>query len=389
MVSIVLVMIYIAFIGLGLPDPLLGAAWPMMYSDLGVPISSMGILSMIISGGTIISSLFTGIVTKRMGTGLLTATSVAMTAAALLGFSLSNSFLALCLWAIPYGLGAGAVDAALNHYVAIHYAARHMNWLHCFWGVGTVASPYIMGAISGGDAGWQKGYLCVALIQAVISAALFLTVPKWQKNVADTTDEKNDKKITVRALLSSRGVPLMLAIFFCYCAMEQTAGLWASSYLHEFKGLSAEFAASCGALLYMGITIGRLLSGFITEKVGEKRLIGVGMGIFTFAIVLIALDRSGYYLTLIGLFLTGLGCAPVYPCMLHLTPQFVGKEKGLYLVGIQMASAYVGINLMPPLFGLLSDHIWNGLFPFFLLFFALMMLLAFRALCRKPSVDAS
>lgn len=386
MISIVLVMIYIAFIGLGLPDPLLGAAWPMMYSDLGVPISSMGILSMIISGGTIVSSLFAGVVTKRMGTGLLTATSVAMTAAALLGFSLSRSFFALCLWAIPYGLGAGAVDAALNHYVTVHYAARHMNWLHCFWGVGTVTSPYIMGAIMGGGAGWQKGYLCVAIIQAVISAALFLTVPKWQRSNNDAESDKNGKKITVRELLTSRGVPLMLAIFFCYCAMEQTAGMWASSYLHEFKGVNAEFAASCGALFYMGITIGRLLSGFITEKMGEKRLIGVGMGIFTFAIVLIALDRSGYYLTLAGLFLTGLGCAPVYPSMLHLTPQFVGKEKGLYLVGIQMASAYVGINLMPPLFGVLSDHIWNGLFPFFLLFFAIMMLLAFGALCRKPTL---
>ena len=258
-----------------------------------------------------------------------------------------------------------------------------MNWLHCFWGVGTVASPYIMGAILGGGAGWQKGYLCVALIQAVISAALFVTVPKWKKSTADTAGEKSDKKITVRELLGSRGVPLMLAIFFCYCAMEQTAGMWASSYLHEFKGVGAEFAASCGALFYMGITIGRLLSGFITEKVGEKRLIGIGMGVFTFAIVMIALDRGGYYLTLAGLFLTGFGCAPVYPSMLHLTPQFVGKEKALYLVGIQMASAYVGINLMPPLFGVLSDHIWNGLFPFFLLFFAMMMLLAFRALCRR------
>ncbi len=389
MVSIVLVMIYVAFIGLGLPDPLLGAAWPMMHADLGVPISYMGVLSMIISGSTIISSLFTGAVTRRMGTGLLTTLSVAMTAIALLGFGMSDSFIALCLWAIPYGLGAGAVDAALNHYVAVHYAARHMNWLHCFWGVGTVASPYIMGAMLTGGAGWQKGYLCVAIIQAVISAALFVTVPRWQKSTDAAADEKGGEKITVRALLGSRGVPLMLAIFFCYCSLEATAGLWASSYLHEYKGVGAESAATFAALYYMGITLGRLCSGFITERVGEKRLIATGMGLLAAAILLIVVDRSGYYLTLAGLFLTGLGCAPIYPSMLHLTPQFVGKEKALYLVGIQMASAYVGINLMPTLFGVLSDNIWNGLFPFYLLFFAIMMLLAFRALCRKQQAAAS
>ncbi len=389
MVSIVLVMIYVAFVGLGLPDPLLGAAWPLMHSDLQVPVSYMGMLSMIISGGTIISSLFTGAVTRRMGTGLLTAISVALTAAALLGFGLSDSFFALCLWAIPYGLGAGAVDAALNHYVAVHYAARHMNWLHCFWGVGTVVSPYIMGAVLSGGAGWQKGYACVAIIQAVISAALFVTVPKWEKPADDDTEEKGSEKITARALLGSRGVPLMLAIFFCYCSMESTAGLWASSYLHEFKGVGAELAASCGALFYMGITLGRLLSGFITEKVGERRLIAAGMGIFTAAIVLIALDRNGYYLTMAGLFLTGLGCAPIYPSMLHLTPQFVGKEKALYLVGIQMASAYVGINLAPTLFGVLHDRIWNGLFPFYLLIFAVLMLFSFASLCRRQQSPAS
>ncbi len=389
MVSIVLVMIYVAFIGLGLPDPLLGSAWPMMHTDLGVPLSYMGILSMIISGGTVFSSLFTGFFTRRMGTGLLTAISVAMTAAALLGFALSDTFAALCLWGIPYGLGAGAVDAALNHYVAVHYAAKHMNWLHCFWGVGTVASPYIMGAVLSGGAGWQRGYLCVAVIQALISAVLFVTVPKWQKSTEGDADAKNGKKITVRELLCSKGVPLMLAIFFCYCSLEATAGLWASSYLHEFKGVDGELAATFGALFYMGITLGRLLSGFITEKVGEKRLIAVGMSLLAAAVLLIAVDRSGYYLTLVGLFLTGLGCAPIYPSMLHLTPQFVGKEKALYLVGIQMASAYIGINFMPTLFGVLHEHIWDGLFPFYLLFFAIMMLPAFAALCRKQQTTAS
>lgn len=389
MVSFVLVMIYVAFIGLGLPDPLLGAAWPVMHNDLQVPLSYMGILSMVITMGTVISSLFTGAFARRMGTGLLTAISVAMTAVGLLGFGVSRSFLALCMWAIPYGLGAGAVDAALNHYVAVHYAARHMSWLHCFWGVGTVASPYIMGAVLTDGAGWQKGYLTVAVVQAIIAGLLFVSIPKWVKSRADEEEKQSGKGFAVKELLRTPVVPLLLMIFFCYCAMEATAGLWASSYLCEYKGVNEQQAASYAALFYMGITLGRLLGGFITDKVGDRRLIVAGMSIFSAAIVMMAADRSGYGLTLAGLFLTGLGCAPIYPSMLHMTPAFVGKEKSLYLVGIQMASAYLGINFMPTLFGVLHDHVWNGLFPFYLLIFAVLMIVAFRMLCRRARKEES
>ncbi|MBQ4346168.1 MAG: MFS transporter [Oscillospiraceae bacterium] len=389
MVSFVLVMIYVAFIGLGLPDPLLGAAWPVMHNDLQVPLSYMGILSMVITMGTVISSLFTGAFARRMGTGLLTALSVAMTAVGLLGFGVSRSFLALCMWAIPYGLGAGAVDAALNHYVAVHYAARHMSWLHCFWGVGTVASPYIMGAVLTDGAGWQKGYLTVAVVQAIIAGLLFVSIPKWVKPRADEEEKQSGKGFAVKELLRTPVVPLLLMIFFCYCAMEATAGLWASSYLCEYKGVNEQQAASYAALFYMGITLGRLVGGFITDKAGDRRLIVAGMSIFSVAIVMMAADRSGYGLTLAGLFLTGLGCAPIYPSMLHMTPAFVGKEKSLYLVGIQMASAYLGINFMPTLFGVLHDHVWNGLFPFYLLIFAVLMIVAFRMLCRRARKEES
>ncbi len=389
MVSFVLVMIYVAFIGLGLPDPLLGAAWPVMHNDLQVPLSYMGILSMVITMGTVVSSLFTGALARRTGTGLLTAISVALTAVGLLGFGVSRSFFALCMWAVPYGLGAGAVDAALNHYVTIHYAARHMSWLHCFWGVGTVAGPYIMGAVLTGSTGWQKGYLTVALMQAVIAGLLFISVPKWVKHTDSGEETKSAKGFTVKELLGAPGVPLMLVIFFCYCAMEATAGLWASSYLCDYKGVNEQQAASYAALFYMGITIGRLGGGFITDKVGDRKLIAAGMGIFTVAICIMAADRSGYGLTLAGLFLTGLGCAPVYPSMLHMTPVFVGKEKSLYLVGIQMASAYLGINFMPTLFGVLHDHVWNGAFPFYLLIFAVVMIFAFRMLCGRARKEES
>lgn len=382
MASLILAMIYIGFISLGLPDPLLGAAWPAMHTELEVPLSYMGILSMIIAFGTVISSLFTGFVARRLGTGLLTAISVLTTAAAMLGFALADSFGMLCLLAVPYGLGAGAVDAALNNYVAVHYAAKHMSWLHCFWGVGTVISPYIMGYVLTVGDGWHSGYLVIAVIQAVIAAALFFTLPYWKKQTDSAEDAGGGRRIGIGELLKTGGVPFMLIVFFCYCALEATAGLWASSYLCEYKGVHEEQAAGYASLYYMGITIGRLVCGFITEKLGDKKLIRMGLWILAAAVVLMAADRSGYFLTLAALFFMGIGSAPVYPSMMHLTPTVVGKEKSLYLVGIQMASAYLGINFMPTIFGFLSEHLWNGLFPFYLMIFTVIMIVVFERLVR-------
>lgn len=374
MFSLVLIIIYLAFISLGLPDPLLGSVWPIMHAELGVPLSYMGILSMIIAMGTVVSSFMTGVLVRKMGTGRLTAVSVLLTAIAMFGFCTSDSFLMLCLWGVPYGLGAGAVDAALNNYVAVNYAAKHMSWLHCFWGVGTMVSPYIMGYVLMQGNSWNGGYFAVAVLQVVLAVIIFASLPKWKKDSVSTENETETPHLGIKAVLKTKGVPYMLMAFFCYCALESTAGMWASSYLCVYKGVTEERAATYAALFYMGITFGRLVSGFVTERLGDKRLIRIGLGILSGAIILIAVDRSGYVLSMVGIFLTGLGCAPIYPSMIHATPDCFGKEISLSLVGMQLASAYLGVNLMPTLFGFLSDNLWNGLYPFYLMFFAILLI---------------
>lgn len=375
MYAALLTIIYVAFISLGLPDSLIGSAWPVMHGELGVPISYAGIITMIISGGTIVSSLLSDRLTRRLGTGLVTAASVLLTAAALFGFSVSHSFFLLCLWAIPYGLGAGAVDAALNNYVALHYASRHMSWLHCFWGVGAAASPYIMSYCLTGGLGWNNGYRAVAIVQAVLTAALFLSLPLWKRNPAVKTQAAAaPKALSLPQALRIRGVPLVLVTFFAYCALEQTAGLWASSYLVQFRGINVETAARFASLFYLGITFGRFLCGFVADRIGDKRLIRVGIITMIAGVLLIALPVSQNAFALAGLLIVGLGCAPVYPCVIHSTPSNFGKDHSQAIIGIQMASAYVGTTLMPPLFGWAAEQLHIGLYPAFLLLFALLML---------------
>ncbi len=374
MFSCVLIIIYLAFISLGLPDPLLGSVWPIMHGELGVPLSYMGILSMIIAMGTVVSSFMTGVLVRKMGTGRLTAISVLLTAVAMFGFCTSDSFLMLCAWGIPYGLGAGAVDAALNNYVAVNYAAKHMSWLHCFWGVGTMASPYIMGYVLMQGQSWNHGYFAVAVLQVVLAMIIFGSIPKWKKDNASAEDEEMTTHLKMKEVLKIAGVPYMLMAFFCYCALEATAGMWASSYLCVYKGVAEERAATYAAMFYMGITFGRLVSGFVTDRLGDKRLIRIGLCILSGAIVLIAVERSGYVLSLVGIFLVGLGCAPIYPSLIHATPDCFGREVSASLVGMQLASAYLGVNLMPTLFGFLSDNLWNGLYPFYLMLFAILLI---------------
>lgn len=372
MFSILLAIIYVAFISLGLPDSLLGSAWPVMYGQLGVPLSFAGIVSMIIAGGTIVSSLLSDRLTRKFGAGLVTAASVLMTAAALFGFSLSRSFVPLCLWAIPYGLGAGAVDAALNNYVALHYASRHMSWLHCFWGVGVTVSPYIMSACLTRDLGWQSGYRTVSIVQLALTAILFLSLPLWKKGEAAQADAP--AALGLRQALKIRGVKFVLLTFFGYCALETTAGLWASSYLVGFRGIGIETAAKFTSLFYLGITVGRLLCGFVADSLGDKKLIRFGIITTTLGVSLIGLPVKASLPALIGLVITGLGCAPIYPSIIHATPTNFGKENSQAVIGIQMACAYVGCTFMPPLFGLIAEHIHIGLYPVFLLLFALLML---------------
>lgn len=370
-----LAIIYIAFISLGLPDSLLGAAWPVMYEELGVPISYAGIVTMIIAAGTIVSSLLSDWLMRKVGAGVITAVSVFMTAAALFGFSTSHSFLLLCLWAVPYGLGAGAVDAALNNYVALHFSSRHMNWLHCFWSVGAAASPYIMSYCLTGGFGWNNGYRSVAVVQTILTAALFLSLPLWKRRRLEGAEgESAAKALSLPRAVKIKGVPFVLIMFFGYCALEQAAGLWASSYLVQFRGVDTDTAAWSASLFYLGIAAGRFLCGFVAERLGDRRLIRIGILTMIGGVLLIALPVPYDAFTLAGLLIVGLGCAPVYPSVIHSTPANFGKENSQAIIGIQMASAYVGTTFMPPLFGLIAAHIHIGLYPAFLLALALLML---------------
>ncbi len=383
MVHLLLAVIYLSFISLGLPDSLLGSAWPVMHAELGVPTSWAGIISVIISMGTVVSSLQSDRLTKRLGAGRVTAASVGLTAAALFGFSASGSFWGLCLWAIPYGLGAGSVDAALNNYVALHYASRHMSWLHCMWGLGAAIGPYIMGLALSGSAGWQMGYRYISLLQIVLTAVLAATLPLWRVHQrAGGGAEQDARPLTLSQILRIPGAKEVMAAFFCYCALEQTAILWSSSYLHLHRGVPAETAAGYAGLFFLGITAGRALSGFLTMKLSDPQMIRLGQGLIALGALtlLLPLHESA---ALAGLVLVGLGCAPIYPCIIHSTPGHFGADKSQAVIGVQMASAYVGTCLMPPLFGLVSEHLSPALFPLYLLAILAVMAAAHEALLRR------
>ena len=386
MFSLLLAIIYLSFISLGLPDSLLGSAWPAMYPQLGVPVSYSGIVFMIISVGTIISSLQSDRLTRRLGTGKVTAFSVAMTAAALLGFSVRHEFWQLCLWAVPYGLGAGSVDASLNNYVALHYESRHMSWLHCMWGVGAAAGPYIMGRVITGGGTWNGGYRCIALIQIALTAVLLLSLPLWKgrpqaENAAGAADAKS---LSVREAVKISGVKNVLICFFCYCALEQTTGLWASSYLTLYKGVPAETAASYASMFFIGITVGRALNGFAAMKLNDVQMVRMGELIIACGVVVMLLPL-GAGVSLAGLVIIGLGCAPVYPCLIHATPEHFGADRSQAVIGIQMACAYVGTSLMPPLFGLIAGHITVALLPVYLLVLLALMSVMHEGLIRKTA----
>lgn len=387
MVHLLLAIIYLAFISLGLPDALLGAAWPSMYPQFDVPVSYAGIISMIIALGTVVSSLQSDRLTKKLGTGKVTALSVLMTAMALFGFATSHSFGMLCLWAIPYGLGAGSVDASLNNYVALHYESRHMSWLHCMWGVGASAGPYIMGYALTAGWGWNSGYHIIAVLQIVLTAILLCSLPLWKQRPAEVLQDgkvQNVKALSIREVLQLAGAREILVCFFCYCALEQTTGLWASSYLTLHKGVSADTAATFASMFYLGITVGRALSGFLTMKFDDVQMTRLGEVIIGIG-VLVMLLPFGQSLSLAGLILIGLGCAPVYPCVIHSTPAHFGADKSQAIIGIQMACAYVGTCLMPPVFGLIANHITVALLPVYLLIILVLMVIMHELLCKKTA----
>lgn len=384
MTHLLLAIIYIAFISLGLPDSLLGSAWPSIYTEFGVPLSYAGIISMIIAFGTIISSLQSDRLTRKLGTGKVTAISVVMTALALFGFSVSHSFAMLCLWAIPYGLGAGSVDASLNNYVALHYESKHMSWLHCMWGLGATLGPYIMGfALTGGN-GWNMGYRYIGILQIVLTAVLFFSLPLWKgsKTTASDSTDTGRKPLSLPEIIRIPGAKEVMLCFFCYCALEQTTGLWASSYLTLYKGILPETAASFASLFFIGITIGRALSGFVTMKLSNVQMIRLGQVLIAVGIITMLLPGLQVF-SLIGLIIIGLGCAPIYPCIIHSTPAHFGAERSQAIIGVQMASAYIGTCLMPPLFGILANRITVALLPLYLLAVLLIMVLMHELLTRK------
>lgn len=394
MTSLLLAVIYVAFISLGLPDAMLGAAWPSMSQDLGAPLSWAGGISMVISAGTIVSALLSDRMTLRFGTGKVTAVSVGLTAAALAGFSIAPNYWVLMAFAIPYGLGAGGVDAALNNYVAIHYESKHMSWLHAMWGLGMLTGPYVMGYALGRGQGWGWGYRYIAIIQIALTALLIASLPLWKQRKAVDAEQSGNgqdsraasadrKPIGILGVLRIRGAKEILMMFFCYCAAEQTAMLWASSYMVLGSGIDKTTAAMWASFFGIGITAGRLLSGFLTMRFGDPTMIRIGQTVMFIGLVMLFIPLPAHIATIMGLMLVGLGCAPIYPCVIHSTPAYFGEDKSQAIVGMQMAFAYTGSMLMPPLFGLLAQNISITLFPWFLLACLVIMVVMHESLRRK------
>ncbi|MBQ7907705.1 MAG: MFS transporter [Clostridia bacterium] len=383
--SLLLVLIYICFISLGLPDSLLGSAWPVLHTEICVPVSYAGIISATITVGTILSSLFSDKLLRKFGAGLVTAVSITVTAICLFGFSISTQFWMLILWAIPFGLGAGGVDAILNNYVALHYKAQHMSWLHCMWGVGAAVSPYIMSFSLVKLESWSGGYLIVSIIQAVLCVIIFISIPLWKKGSAEnnvTETQAESKSLSFKEIFSIKGAVPCFLTFFCYCAMEVTTSLWASTYLVEGWGFSPETAAGYASMFYIGITLGRLVNGFLAMKLSDKFLIRMGSAIIAVGIALMLVPFH-FAFALTGFVVIGLGCAPVYPCIIHMTPSVFGRDKSQAMIGVQMAFAYTGFLIVPPLFGIIAENISISLLPPFLAILLVLMLVMHELVLKK------
>ena len=383
MIHLLLAVIYLAFIGLGLPDSLLGAAWPHMYGGFGVPVSASGPVFMIISLGTVISSLMCDRLKRRMGTAYLTTFSVLLTAIALLGFSVCNSYYMLWALAVPYGLGAGSIDAALNNYVALHYASRHMSWLHCMWGVGASIGPVIMGAAVTHGMGWNGGYRITGVMQCVLVVILFLSLPLWKRSSSEEVSGKESatEPLSLRQVVSLPGARNIMLAFLCYCAIEQTVGLWASSYLTLARGIDAAKATSFGSLFFTGIMCGRAASGFLTFRFNDRQMVRLGQGLILCGVLMMLLPLPDV-IGLSGLVITGLGCAPIYPSLIHMTPVRFGENASQAVIGVEMASAYIGTSFMPPLFGAIASATGIGFFPLYLCVFLVVMVVSHERLYR-------
>jgi MFS family permease len=382
---LLLTLIYICFISLGLPDSLLGSMWPVVHTEISAPVSLVGTISMLTCVGTIISSLFSDKLLHRFGAGKVTAASVAMTAVAMFGFSMSSQLWMFWLWAIPYGLGAGGVDAILNNYVALHYKAQHMSWLHCMWGVGASISPYIMSLALVRFDHWSYGCLIIAILQIVLSTGIFISIPLWKKGMAEDNEEAQTGSVPFKEIFTAKGaIPCFIA-FFAYCSLELTASLWASSYLVQKWALTPEAAAGFASLFYIGVTCGRFANGFLAMRLSDRFLIRMGFGIMAAGVALLFVPLHSTF-ALIGFVVIGLGCAPIDPCLIHMTPAVFGEDKSQAMIGVQTAFSYMGYLTMPTLFGLFAEYVSVSLLPVFLLALLLLMTVMHELVAKKDSL---
>ncbi|MEX1308507.1 MAG: MFS transporter [Eubacteriales bacterium] len=390
MVAIVLlVLIYLAFISLGLPDSILGVAWPAVRADWGMPLDAAGLIVFITICGTVISSFSSGYFIKKFGTGKLTTISCFMTGLALLGYSFAPSYIWLLLLGLPLGLGAGAVDTGLNSYVALHYKSHHMNWLHSFWGVGSTLGPIIIGSTLSAGLSWRIGYRTISLIQLGLALILLVTLPVWKKHKALVTikdpviDESETKhKLFDKTVIQTKGLIFALGTFLFYCAVEISVGLWGSSYLVQAKGIAVDTAAYWVALYYASIMTGRIVSGFITFKVSNKIMIRSGAALALFAVILMILPLPASF-SVVPMILVGLGLSPIFPAMIHETPKRFGKDKSQTIIGYQMGFAYIGSAIFPPLIGFIITQTSMMMLPALLIFCTLGVIFCTEMLTKK------
>ncbi|MCF0116564.1 MAG: MFS transporter [Bacilli bacterium] len=384
MAALLLAIIYLAFISLGLPDSLLGSAWPYMHLQINANVSLMGVLTMIIAGGTIISSLFSDKMTRKFGSWFIIVISIILTVVALIGFSFSTSFWMLCLFAIPYGFGAGAIDSTLNNYVALHYSSRSMSWLHCFWGIGTIISPYIMSYALSYHSSYQLGYRLVGIIQLVICAVVALSYPLWKKlKQINKDNEPNLNSLSFKEKFKIKGIFFVLFAFLAYCAFEATLIHWSATYVTKAHGVDEISAASYAPLFFIGMTISRFIFGFITNKLGDKNSIRVGISIVILGLIFLFIPTTNNIVYIVGLITIGLGCGPIYPCIIHSAPYNFGSENSAAVISLQMAFAYIGSTFIPPIYGLLINLVGAQIFPYFILFFVIIFIIMIELLNKK------
>jgi len=366
MATLLLMIIYMAFISLGLPDAVLGVAWPQMRIDFGIPLDSLGLISIAVTGFTILSSLLSGYLIKTLGTHKVTYISILLTALALIGISFAPTFLWIILLSIPLGFGAGSIDTALNNYVAVHYESHHMNWLHAFWGIGATLGPIVISTFFLLNYSWRNGYLVLGIAQTLILLLVFFSAKLWRKNEQPFEETISNEDVTYKEVLKTKGVKLAMLVFVVYCAIEFGIANWGASYLVDIRTISKGTAGTLIGTYFAGITIGRIISGFVSFKLSNKKLIIIGISILIVVSTALLFPIPLYMLYPV-FFIQGLGLAPIFPSMIHETPRRFTVRKSQHVIGLQMASAYIGLALIPALFGVLARYTSLGLYPYYIL----------------------